>query len=218
MLLPLQLNLETAASGTGSLSQTLGALTVSAAGTVDVAGASGQTLAALTSSATGAVAVSGTESTTLAALTLVADGTVSGAVEGTLSITLDSLRLTAEGIGPSVPAPPGVGSTGGGGGSIWYQGKRAPKRELNKELDDILNRSVAEMYAELAEASAPIQAQAAKVVRPFADDRKAEVPKAIDWTAIERDATRVRRLISLWRQMQTAREIDAEDEEWFLLN
>jgi hypothetical protein len=88
-------------AGVGSLSVTLGALTVSSTATLDIAGTASITLAALTSSATSTLDNAGTLTQTLAALTLSATSTISGEVNGSLSVTLDSLRLNAEGVDPN---------------------------------------------------------------------------------------------------------------------
>lgn len=83
----------------GTLAQTLGALTSSGAGTVDVAGTLARTLGALTSVGTGTVAVSGQGAVTLGALTSTGAGTVT--VDGTLAKTLGALVVA------------GVGNNGG---------------------------------------------------------------------------------------------------------
>jgi len=82
----------------GSLSVTLGALTASASGTVEVAGTVARTLGTLTSASAGAVAVTGATTATLGAVTLVAAGSV-GAVPilGALSSTLGAVAALATG-------------------------------------------------------------------------------------------------------------------------
>jgi hypothetical protein len=82
----------------GTLTGTLGAATLAATGTVGSTPATGSlsaTLGVLTVSATGAVAVKGTLAGTLGALTVSAAG--AGAVHGAVSATLGSLTLTAQG-------------------------------------------------------------------------------------------------------------------------
>lgn len=82
----------------GSANATLGALTGSAAGTVDVSGSATPTLGALTSSAAGAVDVAGSTSATLGALTLSAAGDVGGLdITGTLNATLGALTASSAG-------------------------------------------------------------------------------------------------------------------------
>lgn len=85
-------------SNNGILAQTLGALTGTANGTVDIAGSASKTLAAMASSANGTVGIFGDMSRELIGLSLSAVGTV-GSLEdfGTLSKTLAS--LTISGIG-----------------------------------------------------------------------------------------------------------------------
>ena len=80
---------------TGTLSQTLGALTISAAGTVETHGTASPTLGALTAAATGTVSVSGSLSSTLGAATLAGTATVE--IAGSLSATLGALTLSATG-------------------------------------------------------------------------------------------------------------------------
>jgi hypothetical protein len=90
----------------GSLDETLGALTLSAAGAVIVSGTISKTLGPLTLSGTGAITISGDLAETLGALTLAATGTTSGAVTGSLDETLGVLQLTA---GGTVGNPPHFG-------------------------------------------------------------------------------------------------------------
>jgi hypothetical protein len=106
----------------GALAQTLAALTVSSAGTVEVQGTADTTLDALVSSAAGTVAVQGASAVMLAALTIsgaggveakgasaqtlaaltgAAEGTVADGPIGALAVTLASLTGAAEG---QVPA------------------------------------------------------------------------------------------------------------------
>lgn len=82
----------------GTLDETLGALTSSAAGTVDVAGSANPTLGALTSSSAGTVDVVGATNATLGALTLSGTGTV-GELEsiGTLNAILGALTGSSTG-------------------------------------------------------------------------------------------------------------------------
>jgi len=89
----------------GTASNTIAAITSSAAGTVAVAGAASPTIAALTSSAAGAVAVAGAASPTIAALTSSAAGAV--AVAGALASTIPNLTISAAG---TVSDPPIVGT------------------------------------------------------------------------------------------------------------
>jgi hypothetical protein len=83
-------------SGTAAI--TLGALTVSGVGDVDVNGTSAVTLGTLTSTAVGAVAIDGDAAITLGTLTASGTGTVSDApITGTASITLGVLTLSGVG-------------------------------------------------------------------------------------------------------------------------
>jgi hypothetical protein len=83
---------------TGTLSKTLGALTLSSAGTLPITGAATPTLGAATLVAAGAVPVTGTAAATLGALTVSSAGDVANAaVTGSLSQTLGALTSTSEG-------------------------------------------------------------------------------------------------------------------------
>lgn len=79
----------------GSASVTLGALTLSATGTLAIAGAADVTLDPLTLSATGTVAITGALDATLDALTITATGAL--ALAGAVDVTLGSLSLTSTG-------------------------------------------------------------------------------------------------------------------------
>lgn len=94
-----------------SLSQTLGALTLSSGGTVAIVGTTSQTLGALTLSGTGTVAVAGALSQTLGALTLTASESTSSTT-GAISKTLGAMTLSATGSAPLVwvPTTPTAGS------------------------------------------------------------------------------------------------------------
>ena len=93
-----QFSQTTAGGHNGTLAVTLGALTLSATGTVEVQGTLTTTLGALTLSATGTVDVQGTASITLGDVTLAGAGTVASAgPQGTLDVTLDALTLAGTG-------------------------------------------------------------------------------------------------------------------------
>lgn len=79
----------------GTLSKTLGAATLSSTGTVDVVGSTSQTLGNLTSSSTATVAVVGESNPTLGSLTASASATVD--VSGSLDSTLGSLTSNSTG-------------------------------------------------------------------------------------------------------------------------
>lgn len=80
----------------GTLAKTLGAVTTSAAGSVDIAGTCAKTLGALTTSTAVSVDITGTLSKTLGTLTVAA--TASGATtDGTLAKTLGALTSSAAG-------------------------------------------------------------------------------------------------------------------------
>lgn len=79
----------------GSTSSTLGAVTLAAAGQTDIAGASSSTLGAVTLSASAAAAIDGALSSTLGAVAINADG--STAIEGLVAATLGAVGLSASG-------------------------------------------------------------------------------------------------------------------------
>lgn len=92
-----------AASGaSGSLSATLGELTLSASGTIAIKGALDTTLGAVTLVSAGTIAVNGTSSVTLGALTSVAAGVV--AVKGAVNQTLGAATLSAAGVVADQPS------------------------------------------------------------------------------------------------------------------
>jgi formylmethanofuran dehydrogenase subunit C len=116
---------------------------------------------------------------------------------------------------------------GGAGYPVYWQGKRRRKRledqpnlHLRKILDDVVN----ELYGELTDDDVPqeVQAQAAQLVKPFVDraDRKVAIPlpSAVDWSALERDAKRVRALIRLWREQEWERQILDEDDFMLMMD
>jgi len=84
-----------APSGSGSLSVTLGAATVSATGTLAISGALTTTLGAATLSATGALPISGAVTSTLDAATLASTGTLP--ITGAATVTLDAATVSASG-------------------------------------------------------------------------------------------------------------------------
>jgi hypothetical protein len=86
---------ETGSSGiSGTLSQTLGNVTSSAAGAVALKGTLSSTLASATTSAAGALANKGALSSTLGNVTLSAAGTIGGTNTGALSVTLANATIT----------------------------------------------------------------------------------------------------------------------------
>lgn len=104
---------------TGTLSKTLAALTVSAAGTLPIAGAVTTTLGTLTSAATGGVALVGTLSQGLSAATVSADGLIGlSSVIGELTATLAALSDSSAGTvsvgGVATPTLGALASTAAG--------------------------------------------------------------------------------------------------------
>ena len=126
------------------------------------------------------------------------------------------------------PTPDAESRTPGGSGyPVYWQGKRRKRRledqpnlHLKKVLDDVVN----ELYGELTEDDVPaaVQAKAAKLVKPFVakKSKTLAIPPvtAVDWVALEKDATRVRQLIALWRKQEEDVEIEAEDEYLLMMS
>lgn len=120
------------------------------------------------------------------------------------------------------PAPTVV--TGGAGHPINWQGKRRRATladKPNEHLRQILDRVVAEYYAEIVESDLPtaIKQEAAAAVRPFAE-RKARhqaIPQAlnVDWARLQHDAGAVGAILRIWHD-EIAQE-DIDDDETILL-
>lgn len=211
----------------GSGAATLPALTATGAGKKARSGSGAVVLPILTASGTAKRGLKGSGSPSLPILTadgagsVIAPGVSEG--DGTTSLPL----LTASGVGVVVPLVlTEIPGPGGSGYPVYWQGKRRKRRleeqpnlHLKKVLDDVVN----ELYGELTEDDVPpaVQAKAAKLVKPFVaqKDKKLAIPPpaAVDWAALERDATRVRQLIALWRKQEEDVEIEAEDEYLLLM-
>ena len=113
---------------------------------------------------------------------------------------------------PFVPPPPTSGYVGGGGGGGG--GKRHKLRRFNKEIEDLVEQVSAELLYNKLEASAPqATKEAAKsIVKPYADRET----KVVDWEALEADARRIGKLISLWQAEQARLKRIKEDDEWIM--
>lgn len=79
-----------------------------------------------------------------------------------------------------------------------------------------MDRVVSEYYAELTDEDVPkaIKTEAAKIVKPYANDKKA-VPEKINWAALQQDAETMIRLLELY---QRERELEDDEERWMMLN
>ncbi len=203
---------------------------IAAAGSLSITGSAdldaiGQLLAAGSIVITGAADLTGVSANDIAA---------SGALSITGTADLDAIgqllaagSIFITGIAALTSGAVETGGTPGGSGyPVYWQGKRRKRRledqpnlHLKKVLDDVVN----ELYGELTEDDVPpaVQAKAAKLVKPFVaqKDKKLAIPPpaAVDWAALERDATRVRQLIALWRKQEEDAEIEAEDEYLLLM-
>ena len=89
---------------------------------------------------------------------------------------------------------------------------RIHKQKKRKRIDDVIEKSMRELYEGVIEQAAPkVKKQAAKIVRPYIEKgvKPATVPPAsiIDWKELERDAAKVSALLALWQeQMEQLRE------------
>lgn len=219
--------------GAGALAGS-SALTFGQTGAVTAAGAlAGST--SLTFGQLGALTANGVLAGT-AAITFGGTATAdqpAGEMSGTASITFSaSATLTADaalaGIAglvfagsatadQPIPAGGGIGQMGGGGGSIDYQSHKPRKPNLRKQLDEILDSAEAAYHALI---SGPEPEVAAKIVKPFAEDKREAIPppEEIDWKAVERDVTRTRRLIAMATKLELQRQMDEDDDEFMLLH
>lgn len=107
-------------------------------------------------------------------------------------------------------------------GESVYPGAGYPIRVCKKKphvrIDDIVERSMRELYEGITEtAPQQVKKQAAKIVRPHivVGVKPATIPPAsiIDWATLERDAARVSALLALWQEQMES----LEDEEMLLM-
>lgn len=132
---------------------------------------------------------------------------------------------------PVTPVVPGfIGAGGGVGGYrcpqgwVWDPHKNAcrklklierPHQHLKALLDEIGSEI---LYGELTQpaASEATQSKAAKLVRPFSDDKRTALPAAavINWRALEQDAKRTASLVKLWLAQQDEQSILDEDDDF----
>ncbi len=206
---------------------------ISASGSLSVTGSAdldaiGQLLAAGSIVITGAADLTGVSANDIAASgALSINGTADLDAIGQL-LAAGSIFITGVAALTSGAVDAGVaGIPGGSGYPVYWQGKRRKRRleeqpnlHLKKVLDDVVN----ELYGELTEDDVPpaVQAKAAKLVKPFVakKSKTLAIPPvaAVDWAALERDATRVRQLIALWRKQEEDVEIEAEDEYLLMMS
>lgn len=133
-----------------------------------------------------------------------------------------NMGFAARSLGTPTPTPtptPSPIGYQGGGGSIDYQSHKRRKPGLRKQIDEILDSAEA-AYRALRES--PQAEAAAKIVKPFTEDKRSAVPptETVDWKAVERDVTRTRRLIALATklELQRQRQMDEDDDEFLLLH
>lgn len=126
--------------------------------------------------------------------------------------------------GTVTPAPAPDIPMGGAGYPVDWQTKRR-KRTLQeqpeKHLRHILDTVVAEYYGEIIESDLPksVKAEAADIVRPFAENRGARIPKVarVDWEALQRNADAVGSIIRLWNEEVARQDVDDDDDELFMM-
>jgi hypothetical protein len=203
----------------GSLSKTLGAVTLSGSGTLanGLTGTLTATLGTATLSASGTLAagLTGTLSKTLGTLTLVSDGTVSGGgLSGSLSATLGLLTLSATGTLSGTPVDEG----GSKGGFDPYAYKRRNKRrdkieDVRQFMADILGRDLEDAPPEIIEQAEEAK-QAAREVLALAPtgldtDARASLVQALD------EINEFYRLVR--ERVRLAREADEDEDEDMLL-
>jgi hypothetical protein len=203
----------------GSLSKTLGAVTLSGSGTLanGLTGTLTATLGTATLSASGTLAagLTGTLSKTLGTLTLVSDGTVSGGgLSGSLSATLGLLTLSATGTLSGTPVDEG----GSKGGFDPYAYKRRNKRrdkieDVRQFMADILGRDLEDAPPEIIEQAEEAK-QAAREVLALAPtgldtDARASLVQALD------EINEFYRLVR--ERVRLAREADEDEDEDLLL-
>ena len=203
----------------GSLSKTLGAVTLSGSGTLanGLTGTLTATLGTATLSASGTLAagLSGTLSKTFGTLTLVSDGTLSGGgLSGSLSATLGLLTLSATGTLSGTPVDEG-GSKGG-----WdpYAYKRRNKRrdkieDVRQFMADILGRDLEDAPPEIIEQAEEAK-QAAREVLALA-------PTGLDTDARNALSAALDEINEFYRlvreRVRLAREADEDEDEDLLL-
>jgi hypothetical protein len=203
----------------GSLSKTLGAVTLSGSGTLanGLTGTLTATLGTATLSASGTLAagLTGTLSKTLGTLTLVSDGTLTGGgLSGSLSATLGLLTLSATGTLSGTPVDEG-GSKGG-----WdpYAYKRRNKRrdkieDVRQFMADILGRDLEDAPPEIIEQAEEAK-QAAREVLALA-------PTGLDTDARNALSAALDEINEFYRlvreRVRLAREADEDEDEELLL-
>ena len=127
--------------------------------------------------------------------------------------------------GFDVDATPAPG--GGSGGGAGYYRRPEYRRRKWREIRNVIEDGLQEVYEDILEAALPkeITAEAVKAVKPFADKAarfKAQPkPSEIDWSAMQRDAELARALIAIHTRyvadVAWARLLEEED-EFLLLN
>lgn len=200
---------------TGTVNYTNANDTLSASGTTTVTGTVAYTNVNDTLSGAGSPIIVGNLAYTNANDTLAASG-AAGTVTGIIAYTNANDTLHADGQSGYPDA-----DTSGAGWPI-YPLKPRKKQKPHVRIDDIIERSMREIYeGVIEEAPQKVRKQAARIVRPYMEKgaKPATIPQssAIDWMGLERDAERVSALLSIWQEQMEAREEAREEEEILLL-
>jgi len=101
---------------------------------------------------------------------------------------------------------------------IYYQDQK--KRKIKKSpIRQLVDDAVDEYYKEIIKGTTKaIQHKAAKIVKPYAEDKK-KIPEKIDWIDFSEDITRVKELLALYQQeiaQEQWKEWIAQDDEIIL--
>jgi len=91
------------------------------------------------------------------------------------------------------------------------------KKKPYKRIDDIVEKTMRELYEEITEEASPkIKKQAVKIVKPYVASvtKQSTIPTAtlVDWNKFDKDLERVSALLELWQEQQES----SEDEEMLL--
>lgn len=107
------------------------------------------------------------------------------------------------------------------GGGVIYDHKYP--RKHRKRLTENVREWIDEAYAEMTSPQAPaeVRKQAAEIVKPHADTKKA-VPTAssVDWSALAEEARKVEQLLSLYERIDAEyrrHRMEMEDEDAILM-
>jgi len=155
------------------------------------------------SAAAGSVLVTGSaatlSSTTLTHYVLTASA-------GSVTLTGDA----ATGLLVSAPTPTvGGGGGGGGGGVYWQGGARKKRRDLNKEIDELVGQVAREMVQ--ADEAVELTAPTAAIAKPVS-------PRPSPWATLKIDPAAMEQMARLKADLLEAHAQEQEEEELLLLH